>query len=59
MKQYRYTFTAINGKRYTLIATRYEQARRHFLRFSNFYTVTYGGRHHGEPVKNNTVIAIN
>lgn len=57
--QYVYRFNACNGMSYTIVASRYTQARRHFLRtFSDFLNVVYCGRYHGTPVKNNTVILI-
>lgn len=58
-KQYSYRFSAYNGLSYTIVASRYSQARKHFLRtFSGFLTVVYNGGYHGAPVKNNTVINI-
>lgn len=58
--QYSYTFSHQNGLRYTVVASRYSQARKHFLgTFSGFLTVTYNGRYHGAPVRNKTVITIN
>lgn len=57
--QYSYTFSAYNGKSYTIVAGRYSQARAYFLKtFSKFLTVTYNGRYEGKAVKNNTVIKI-
>ena len=57
--QYTYRFSAYNGLSYTIVASRYSQARKHFMRtFSGFRTVVYGGRYHGDTVKNNTVISI-
>ncbi len=57
--QYSYTFSHSNGLKYTVVASRYSQARKHFMRtFSGFQTVTYNGGYHGAPVKNNTVICI-
>lgn len=58
-KQYAYRFSASNGLSYTIVASRYSQARKHFLRtFSGFLCVTSCGGYHGAPVKNNTVINI-
>jgi hypothetical protein len=57
--QYTYRFSATNGKSYTLVASRYEQARKHFLKvFTGFLCVTSEGRYHGEPVRNGKCIAI-
>jgi hypothetical protein len=57
--QYTYRFNAYNGLSYTIVASRYSQARKHFLRtFSGFLTVVSCGGYHGTPVKNNTVILI-
>lgn len=57
--QYSYTFHAYNGMSYTVVASRYSQARKHFLcTFSGFLTVAYNGGYHGTPVRNKTVISI-
>ena len=57
--QYTYRFSAANGLTYTIVASRYSQARKHFLNtFSGFLTVVYCGGYHGTPVKNKTVISI-
>ena len=59
MQQYSYTFSHRNGLSYTIVASRYSQARTHFLRtFSDFLTVVYNGGYHGTPVRNKTVISI-
>ena len=58
-KQYAYRFAATNGNYYTIVANRYGQARKHFLRvFSGFLCVTSEGRYYGNPVRNCTVISI-
>lgn len=59
MKQYTYKFSARNGKKYTVVATRYDQAKRHFSKvFSEFMCVTYCGRYLGEPVVNGKCISV-
>ena len=59
MTQYSFTFSAYNGLKYTIVASRYSQARKHFLRtFSGFLTVVYNGGYHGTPVANKTVTSI-
>lgn len=59
MKQYTYKFSAKNGLSYTVVASRYDQAKRHFSKvFSGFLCVTYGGRYYGEPVANGKCISI-
>lgn len=60
MKQYTYKFSARNGKSYTLVATRYDQAKRHFGKvFTDFLCVAYGGRYYGKPVPNGKCISVN
>lgn len=57
--QYSYTFSHQNGLKYTVVASRYSQAKAHFLRtFTGFLTVVYNGGYHGAPVSNKTVISI-
>jgi hypothetical protein len=57
--QYSYTFSHRNGLRYTIVASRYSQARAYFLKFStDSFVVTYNGGYHGTPVRNKTVINI-
>ena len=57
--QYSYTFHHRNGLAYTVVASRYSQARQHFLRtFSGFLTVVYNGGYHGSPVRNKSCISI-
>ena len=59
MKQYSYTFKAHNGRAYTVVASRYSQARTHFMRvFSGFLTVVYNGCYSGQAVVNKTVVSI-
>jgi hypothetical protein len=59
MKQYSYSFAAPNGIRYTLVASRFSQAHRHYLRmFTSYHVAVYNGRYTGKPVKNVTVINI-
>ncbi len=59
MKQYAYTFRAKNDINYTIVASRYEQARCYFLRvFDGFFTVVYNGRYTGAPVRNGTCVNI-
>ena len=59
MKQYSYTFKAHNGRAYTVVASRYSQARAHFMRvFSGFLTVVYNGCYSGQAVANKTVVSI-
>jgi hypothetical protein len=57
--QYSYTFSAYNGKAYTVVASNFTQAKKHFSKvFSKFLTVTYNGAYLGKPVPNKTVISI-
>lgn len=57
--QYSYSFSHRNGLKYTIVASRYSQARAYFLRtFSEIQVVTYNGGYHGTPVPNKTVISI-
>jgi len=56
--QYHFKFN-IGHATYTIVATRYEQARRYFKKFyTGHYTVTYKGRWHGETVKNGKCVQV-
>ena len=59
MKQYQYKFSAVNGNKYTIVASRYSVASNSFKRmFNGCYVVTYLGRYHGTLVKSGAVVAI-
>jgi hypothetical protein len=59
MKQYQYKFSAVNGNKYTIVASRYSVAKHSFQRvFSGCYVVVYVGRYLGAPVRRSAVVAI-
>jgi hypothetical protein len=56
--QYHFNFNT-GSVTYTIVATRYEQAKLHFKKvFSGAYVVTYKGRYYGEPVRNGKCIQV-
>ena len=56
--QYTFTFH-VKGISYTLVASRYAQARLHFKKvITASYVVVYGGRYHGPAVRNGKCIAV-
>jgi hypothetical protein len=56
--QYHFSFNTGNVT-YTIVATRYEQAKLHFKKiFVGSYVVTYKGRYHGETVRNGKCIQV-
>ena len=56
--QYHYTFN-IGHAAYTIVATRYSQARLYFKKFyTGGYTVTYKGRWDGAQVSNGKCVSV-
>jgi hypothetical protein len=56
--QYHFEFN-IGHARYTIVASRYSQAARHFRAFwIGGYTVTYKGRYSGSSVKNGRCVKV-
>lgn len=57
--QYHFEFNADNGILYTVVASRYAQARLHFKKFFvGGYVVTSKGRYVGETVRNGKCIKV-
>lgn len=58
-KQYVYKFNADTGVSYTIVASRYEQARSHFKKVVTAgYIVTYAGRYIGPAVRNGSCVSV-